>query len=33
MLAAALMFVAIDCMWGASFIGGQRRTFAEGRLM
>jgi hypothetical protein len=29
-LAAILMVIAVGCMWGASFTGSQRCTFAEG---
>ena len=32
MLAVALMFVAIGCMWGARLTGGTRHPFSEGRL-
>jgi MFS family permease len=32
-LAVALVFVAIGCMWGASLTGSSRRTFPEGMLM
>jgi hypothetical protein len=32
-LAEVLMVIAAGCMWGASFTGSQRCTFAEGWLM
>jgi MFS family permease len=32
-LAVALVFVAIGCMWGANLTGSSRRTFPEGMLM